>query len=35
MEAGHELYLWETGAMCERRYHVGEQWYTFRPDAQA
>lgn len=21
--------------MCERRYHVGEQWYNLRPDALA
>ena len=34
-EAGHELCWWETGAMCERRYRVGEQWYNLRPDALA
>jgi len=28
-------YWWETGALCERRYRVGEQWYNFRPDALA
>src|SRR5947207_14707582 len=27
--------LWEKGAMCERRYKVGEQWYNLRPDALA
>lgn len=32
-EAGHELCWWETGAMCERRYQVGEQWFNLRPDA--
>ena len=26
---------WETGAMCERRYYVGEQWCNLRPDALA
>jgi len=26
---------WESGAMCERRYRVGEQWYNLRPDALA
>src|SRR2546429_4060327 len=31
----HELCWWETVAMCERRYRVGEQWYNFRPDALA
>ena len=35
MEAGHELCWWETGATCERRYRVGEQWYNLRPDALA
>jgi predicted transcriptional regulator len=34
-ETGHDLCWWETGAMCERRYRVGEQWYNFRPDALA
>ncbi len=29
------LCWWETGAMCERRYRVGEQWYNLRPDALA
>src|SRR5947207_8724156 len=27
--------LWEKGAMCERRYKVGEQWYNLKPDALA
>ncbi len=26
---------WETGAQCERRYRMGEQWHNLRPDAQA
>ena len=30
-----ELCWWETGAMCERRYLVGEQWCNLRPDALA
>jgi predicted transcriptional regulator len=34
-ETDHELCWWETGAMCERRYRVGEQWYNLRPDALA
>lgn len=34
-EAGQALCWWETGAACERRYRVQEQWYNFRPDAQA
>jgi hypothetical protein len=34
-KAGHELCWWEIGRVCERRYRVGEQWYNFRPDAQA
>ncbi len=29
------LCWWETGAVCERRYQVGEQWYNLRPDALA
>jgi hypothetical protein len=29
------LCWWETGAACERRYCVGEQWYNLRPDALA
>jgi hypothetical protein len=29
------LCWWETGVMCERRYHVGQQWYNLRPDALA
>ncbi len=32
---GHTLCWWETGALCERRYRVGEQWYNLRPDALA
>ncbi len=35
MGAGHELCWWETGAMCERRYRIGEQWFNVRPDAEA
>jgi hypothetical protein len=34
-ETGQELCWWETGAMCERRYRVGEQWYNLKPDALA
>jgi hypothetical protein len=34
-ETGQELCWWETGAVCERRYRVGEQWYNLRPDALA
>ena len=34
-ESGQALCWWETGAMCERRYRVGEQWYNLRPDALA
>jgi hypothetical protein len=34
-EPGHALCWWETGAMCERRYRVGEHWYNLRPDALA
>jgi Replication-relaxation len=33
--SGHALCWWETGARCERRYRVGEQWYNLRPDALA
>ncbi len=29
------LCWWETGARCERRYRVNEQWYNLRPDALA
>jgi len=29
------LCWWETGAICERHYRVGEQWYNLRPDALA
>ncbi len=35
MEAGHELCWWETGAMCERRYRIGEQWFHLRPRHRA
>jgi hypothetical protein len=31
----HALLWWETGAACERRYHVQNQWYNLRPDALA
>ncbi len=31
----HRLCWWETGATCERRYRVGEQWHNLRPDALA
>ena len=34
-EPDQELCRWETGAACERRYRVGEQWYNLRPDALA
>ncbi len=34
-ESKQALCWWETGAMCERRYRVGEQWYNLRPDALA
>src|SRR5258706_7225891 len=34
-EPEQELCWWETGAVCERRYRVGEQWYNLRPDALA
>ena len=34
-EPGQALCWWETGAVCERRYRVGEQWYNLRPDALA
>lgn len=30
-----DLCWWETGAMCERRYQVNEQWHNLRPDALA
>ncbi len=33
--SGHALNWWETGARCERRYQVGEQYYNLRPDALA
>jgi len=34
-EPEQELCWWETGAACERRYRVGEQWFNLRPDALA
>jgi predicted transcriptional regulator len=34
-QPGQMLCWWETGASCERRYRVGEQWYNLRPDALA
>jgi hypothetical protein len=34
-EQGQELCWSETGAVCERRYRVHEQWYNLRPDALA
>ncbi len=34
-QSGQELLWWETGAACERRYRVGEQWHNLRPDALA
>ena len=34
-EPGQELCWWETGAVCERRYRIGEQWYNLRPDGLA
>jgi len=34
-QPNQRLSWWETGAMCERRYRVGEQWYNLRPDALA
>ena len=34
-QPGQVLCWWETGAICERRYRVGEQWYNLRPDALA
>ena len=34
-EPEQALCWWETGAVCERRYQVGEQWYNLRPDALA
>jgi len=34
-EPEQELCWWETGAVCERRYLVDEQWYNLRPDALA
>ena len=34
-EPEYALCWWETGAVCERRYRVSEQWYNLRPDALA
>jgi len=34
-QPGQALCWWETGAVCERRYQVHEQWYNLRPDALA
>jgi hypothetical protein len=34
-QAGHKLSWWETGALCERRYRIGEEWHNLRPDALA
>ena len=34
-EPEQALRWWETGAACERRYQVGEQWHNLRPDALA
>ena len=34
-EPEQALCWWETGAVCERRYRVGEQWHNLRPDALA
>jgi hypothetical protein len=34
-QLGQHLCWWETGAICERRYQIGEQWYNLRPDALA
>ena len=34
-ETEQALSWWETGAVCERRYQVSEQWYNLRPDALA
>lgn len=32
-QPGQALCWWETGAACERRYRVGDQWHNLRPDA--
>ncbi len=34
-QPGQALCWWETGALCERRYRVNDQWYNLRPDALA
>ena len=34
-QAEREICWWETGASCERRYQVHEQWHNLRPDALA
>ncbi|HVB23418.1 MAG TPA: replication-relaxation family protein [Ktedonobacteraceae bacterium] len=34
-QPGQALCWWETGALCERRYQVNDQWYNLRPDALA
>jgi len=34
-QPGQDLCWWETGALCERRYQVREQWHNLRPDALA
>jgi hypothetical protein len=33
-EIRQELCWWETGAVCERRYQVHEQWYNLGLDAR-
>ncbi len=34
-KSGQALCWWETGAVCERSYRVGERWCNFRLDALA
>lgn len=34
-QPGQGLCRWVTGAVCERRYRVHEQWHNLRPDALA
>jgi Fe2+ or Zn2+ uptake regulation protein len=34
-QSEQELCWWETGAVCERRYLLHEQWHNLRPDALA
>jgi hypothetical protein len=34
-QLGQKLCWWETGAACERRYQIREQWHNLRPDALA